>query len=83
MKELEVGVPLMKTYVSKYAAQAVIGDLVSLVELAEPMEGGTYYPLFLLILQQLHKDKDQDWLAQVFQDSKIELQTMLPGKTTI
>jgi len=78
MKELEVGVPLMKTYVSKYAAQAVIGELVSLVELAEPMEGGKYYPLFLLILQQLHKDKDQDWLTNVFQDSKIELQTMLP-----
>jgi len=78
MKELEVGVPLMKTYVSKYAAQAVIGELVTLVELAEPMENGKYYPLFLLILQQLHKDKDQDWLAQVFQDSKIELQIMLP-----
>lgn len=79
MKELEVGMPLTKTNVAKFAAQAVIGDLVSLVELAEPMEGGTYYPLFLLILQQLHKEKDDDWLTSRFQESKINLQNMLPG----
>ena len=77
---LECDIPLVKSYIAKFAAQAVSLDVVSLVELSEPLEGGRHYPLFLLCLQQLHKARDRKWLVTAFNDSKIDLLTMLPGR---
>lgn len=78
MGDLETDVPLIKTYVARFAAMAVTESVVSLQELAEPMEQGTYYPLFLLCLQQMLKVKDKDWVVNVFNESKMDLQNMLP-----
>jgi len=78
MKDLEVEVPLVKSYIAKYAAQAVGTEIITLSELAEPMSHGTHYPLFLLCLQQLHKVRDKNWLVSIFNKSKINLQDMLP-----
>ena len=75
--------PLVKSYVAKFAARAVIDELISLVELSEPLRGGAHYPLFMLCLQQISKLEDKEWLVKAFTDSKIELPTMLPGKTYI
>ena len=69
----------MKSYVAKMAAQGVSNQLVTLLELSEPMNGGSHYPLFLLVLQQLHKMHGSDWVTTTFQESKINLQDMLPG----
>ena len=80
MSNLSVDVPLVKSYVAKMAAQGVSNQLVTLLELSEPMNGGAYYPLFLLVLQQLHKLHDSDWVTSAFQESKINLQDMLPGE---
>lgn len=43
------------------------------------MENGAYYPLFLISLQQMHKIKGKDWLANLFNESKLDLIKMLPG----
>ena len=80
MSNLSVDVPLVKSYVAKMAAQGVSNQLVTLLELSETMNGGAYYPLFLLVLQQLHKLHDSDWVTSAFQESKINLQDMLPGE---
>lgn len=79
MSDLETDVPLIKTYVAGFAAYAVCENIVTLQELAEPMENGTYYPLFLICLQQMLKFRDNDWLVNVFNESKMDLQNMLPG----
>lgn len=79
MSDLETDVPLIKSYVAKFAAFAVVENIISLTELAEPMEYGAYYPLFLLCLQQILKLKDKNWLVNVFNESKLNLQEMLPG----
>ena len=81
MPELEVDVPLIKSHTAKFAARGVTDGIVSLCELAEPMHNGAHYPLFLLCLQQLHKQNDKEWLVKTFNDSKINLQDMLPGTT--
>lgn len=78
MPELEVDVPLIKSHTARFAAQGVTDNIVSLAELAEPMHNGAHYPLFLLCLQQLHKQNDKEWLVKNFNDSKINLQDMLP-----
>ncbi|XP_018114761.1 eukaryotic translation initiation factor 4 gamma, 2 S homeolog isoform X1 [Xenopus laevis] len=76
--KLEVDIPLVKSYLAQFAARAITADLVSLSELAQPLENGTLFPLFLLCLQQLAKLKDREWLTELFQQSKINMQKMLP-----
>lgn len=78
MKSLEADVPLVKSYVSKLAAHAIITETVTLSELSVPLRHGRHYPLYLLCLQQCHKLKDKQWLVTQFNESKVDLQTMLP-----
>lgn len=78
MGGLETDVPLVKSHVARFGAMALTLGLVSLNELAEPFENGVHYPLFLLGLQHTHKIKDKEWLADMFNISKLDLQSMLP-----
>lgn len=77
--KIEVDIPLVKSYLAQFAARAVIADLVSVAELAHPLENGNHFPLFLLCLQQASKLKDREWLTELFQQSKVNMQKMLPG----
>lgn len=83
MSELEAEFPLIRSYVSTFAASSITGQIVTLNELAEPMENGAYYPLFLISLQQMHKIKGKDWLANLFNESKLDLIKMLPGTSNL
>ncbi|XP_056622822.1 eukaryotic translation initiation factor 4 gamma 2b [Triplophysa dalaica] len=76
--KIEVDIPLVKSYLAQFAARAVIADLVSVAELAHPLENGNHFPLFLLCLQQASKLKDREWLTELFQQSKVNMQKMLP-----
>lgn len=78
---VEEEVPLVKSYLAQFAARAIIADLVNLADLAHQLENGAHFPLFLLCLQQLMKLRDRDWLSDLFQQSKINMQKMLPGRT--
>lgn len=77
--KIEQDVPLVKSYLALFAARAIIAELVSVAELAHPLENGTHFPLFLLCLQQVAKLKDREWLTDLFQQSKVNMQKMLPG----
>ena len=79
MSDLEADVPLVKSYVARFAAYAVAENIITLLDLSEPMEQGTFYPLFLICLQQMLKLRDNEWLVNVFNESKMDLQMMLPG----
>ena len=79
--KLEGDIPLVKSYLAQFAARSVIAELVSVAELAHPLENGTHFPLFLLCLQQAARMKDRDWLADLFQQSKVNMQKMLPGRS--
>lgn len=73
-------VPLVKSYLAQFAARAIIADLVNMADLAHELENGAHFPLFLLCLQQMVKLKDRDWLSDLFQQSKVNMQKMLPGE---
>lgn len=77
--KIEQDVPLVKSYLAQFAARSVIAELVSVAELAHPLENGTHFPLFLLCLQQTAKLKDREWITDLFQQSKVNMQKMLPG----
>ncbi|XP_062241090.1 eukaryotic translation initiation factor 4 gamma 2a isoform X2 [Platichthys flesus] len=76
--KIEEEVPLVKSYLAQFAAHAIVADLVSLADLAHHLENGAHFPLFLLCLQQMVKLKDRDWLTDMFQLSKVNMQKMLP-----
>uniref|UniRef100_A0A672LT72 Eukaryotic translation initiation factor 4 gamma 2 n=1 Tax=Sinocyclocheilus grahami TaxID=75366 RepID=A0A672LT72_SINGR len=76
--KIEVDIPLVKSYLAQFASRAVIAELVSVAELAHPLENGNHFPLFLLCLQQASKLKDREWLTDLFQQSKVNMQKMLP-----
>ncbi|CAL1296001.1 unnamed protein product [Larinioides sclopetarius] len=78
LSELETEIPRVKSHVAGYVARGISSDLVSLSQVAEPLESGTHYPLFLLCLQQLHKSQGRTWLHSLFSQSKINLLSMLP-----
>ena len=73
-------VPLVKSYLAQFAARSIMAELISVAELAHPLENGTHFPLFLLCLQQAAKLKDREWLTDLFQQSKVNMQKMLPGR---
>lgn len=77
--KLEGDIPLVKSYLAQFAARAVIADLLGVADLAHPLENGIHFPLFLLCLQQTAKLKDKEWLTDLFQQSKVNMQKMLPG----
>ncbi len=60
------------------AAHAVYEEVVTLAELAELLENGAFYPLFLLCMQRLHKLKDKEWLTALYNESKVNMMKMLP-----
>ncbi|XP_053368677.1 eukaryotic translation initiation factor 4 gamma 2a [Clarias gariepinus] len=76
--KLEGDIPLVKSYLAQFAARAIIADLMSIADLAHPLENGVHFPLFLLCLQQTAKLKDKEWLTDLFQQSKVIMQKMLP-----
>uniref|UniRef100_A0A8C5EB13 Eukaryotic translation initiation factor 4 gamma 2 n=1 Tax=Gouania willdenowi TaxID=441366 RepID=A0A8C5EB13_GOUWI len=76
--KIEVDMPLVKSFLAQFAARAIIAELVSVAELANPLENGTHFPLFLLCLQQTAKLSDREWLTDLFQQSKVNMQKMLP-----
>ena len=79
MSKLEQEKPLAKSHVAQIAAAAVSHSVITIAELASPLTNGFLYPLFLLCLQQLAKVKSKEWLVKAFHDSKVNLQSMLPG----
>ena len=79
LSKLEQDHPLAKSHMAQFAAGAMSSGIVTIAELASPLTNGFHYPLFLLCLQQLAKLQDREWLVKAFQDSKVNLQNMLPG----
>lgn len=80
LPDIEKDVPRAKSLVAGLAAKAVTDGLATLAELAQPLEGGHQYPLFLLTLQQLHKlqGNDKATMTKMFNESKVQLMNMLP-----
>ena len=78
ISELEVETPRARSFVAAFVADSIIENVLSLKDIGELLDGGQHYPLFPLVLQNLHKSKDQGWLFDAFTESKINLINMLP-----
>ncbi|KAK4887368.1 hypothetical protein RN001_003639 [Aquatica leii] len=59
-------------------AMAVTEHLISLADVATLTDNGAFYPLFLLVLQHLHKVLGKNELTDLFNNCKVNLLSQLP-----
>lgn len=76
MSEKEKTIPKVTTLVASLLARAIASKLSKLQDVASYTDNGQHYPLFLLVLQQLHKTIDKSQLIAMF--GKIDLMPSLP-----
>uniref|UniRef100_A0A1A9X3R1 Eukaryotic translation initiation factor 4 gamma 2 n=1 Tax=Glossina brevipalpis TaxID=37001 RepID=A0A1A9X3R1_9MUSC len=80
INEREALNPRITTHVANLLGKATLGDpgLLKLNDTASYTENGQHYPLFLLVLQQLHKTIGKEQLEEKFRASKVDLMNCLP-----
>lgn len=78
MHEKEKTIPKITTIIASLLSRAVIAKLCKISDIANYTENGQHYPLFLLVLQQLHKKMGKQPLVEIFSASKINLMSSLP-----
>lgn len=81
LSEVEASVsdyPRGRGQLAEVLAHLVKANTFSLSELAEPMQAGAHFPLYLLILQHLHKLLGKQLLNQKFNESKVNLLNLVP-----
>lgn len=59
-------------------ATAICEHLIPLSDVASLTDKGAHYPLFLLVLQHIHKKRGKSELSEIFNKSKVNLVTQLP-----
>lgn len=74
----ESTIPRLATLVASLLCRAVTTKLCKLSDVATFTEHGQHYPLFLLVLQQLHKNVGKRPLIELFNNSKVILMNTLP-----
>uniref|UniRef100_A0A182WZV6 Eukaryotic translation initiation factor 4 gamma 2 n=1 Tax=Anopheles quadriannulatus TaxID=34691 RepID=A0A182WZV6_ANOQN len=78
MNEKEKTIPKITSIIASLLARAVAVNLCGLADVANFTENGQHYPLFLLVLQHLHKQLGKQPLQELFNKSKVNLMTSLP-----
>lgn len=74
--DLETDVPRVKSHLAGLIARAVIEDIIDVKDARALTED--YYPMFLLVLQQMNTIQGNTWLAALLQEAKIDLMSTLP-----
>ncbi|XP_042864181.1 eukaryotic translation initiation factor 4 gamma 2-like isoform X3 [Penaeus japonicus] len=78
LDDLVTDVPRVKSHMAGILGHLIASGTLPLADVAEPLEGGQHFPLFLLILQTLHKLLGKSNLTQTFNESKVNLLNLLP-----
>lgn len=65
--------PRIATQAAALLCRAVIAQLLRIQDVAQLSDGGQHYPLFLLVLQQLHKQLGKAALLEAYAASKVQL----------
>lgn len=78
MKERENETTIMISAISILLSSAVTEKLITLSDVAALTDNGAHYPLFLLVLQNLHKAHGKNELTELFNNSKVNLLSQLP-----
>jgi len=64
--------------VAEVLGRLVASETVTLSEVAETTTGGEYYPLYMLVLQSVHKTEGKARVTELFNKSKVNLLNMVP-----
>uniref|UniRef100_A0A182J7M1 Eukaryotic translation initiation factor 4 gamma 2 n=1 Tax=Anopheles atroparvus TaxID=41427 RepID=A0A182J7M1_ANOAO len=78
MSEKEKTIPKITTIMASLLTRAVAVNLCKLTDVSSYTDNGQHYPLFLLVLQHLHKQLGKPALLEMFKKSKVNLMASLP-----
>lgn len=78
MSEKEKTIPKITTIMASLLSRAVALNLCKLTDVSSYTDNGQHYPLFLLVLQHLHKQLGKPALQEMFSKSKVNLMASLP-----
>jgi translation initiation factor 4G len=78
MNEKEKTIPKVTSIVASLLTKAVTVKLCKMSDVSNFTDNGQHYPLFLIVLQQLHKTLGKEKLQELFKQSKVNLMTSLP-----
>lgn len=78
MDESDSEVEKKKATLAHLVALSVHEQIMNLNDVTSMTENGLHHPLFLLVLQRLHKAMDKQELADMFNASKVNLLSQLP-----
>lgn len=78
LDELVNEIPRIKSHMAGILGHAVFHNTLTLADVSEPLEGGQFFPLFLMVLQTICKLTGKSELTKIFNDSKVNLLNMLP-----
>lgn len=77
---LESTYPSIRSQTSQLFSTAVCGELMSLPAVCEMLQGGTCHPLALEFLQNVKRNKKEEWLTSTMLAEKISCLSLLPCK---
>lgn len=70
--------PRIATHAATLLCRSVTGQLCRIQDVAQLADNGQHYPLFLLVLQQLHRQLGKPALLAAYAASKVQLMGTLP-----
>lgn len=70
--------PRIATHAATLLCRAVTAQLCRIQDVAQLADNGQHYPLFLLVLQQLHRQLGKQALLSAYAASKVQLMGTLP-----
>jgi len=76
---LESTYPSIRSQTSQLFSTAVCGELMSLPAVCEMLQGGTCHPLALEFLQNVKRNKKEEWLTSTMLAEKISCLSLLPS----
>lgn len=78
LKSIDCDKDIETSLLPSLIAHCVINDVISLADLSNLFEHGSYFPAFFVTLQDIYRIKGKEWLFDVYRKSNIEIKTLLP-----
>ena len=80
LPKLEMDNTGAKTQLACFLSHAIADNMCSLTDIALLCKDGTHYPLYFIVLQKLLVNKDQAYVIEAVNTSRVELSSLMPGK---
>jgi len=76
--DLCIDIPMIYSYVGSTIGRIITDKLMTMQEVAHALRGGTFLKVYVKTLEALKKSSGEDGLSSLFQESGVDMYTMMP-----